>query len=152
MLVLRVDDEDAGEVADRVTLTTMHGAKGLEFRHVFVVGLEEGLMPHARSVQERATDAPRDAAPAVDEIEQERRLLYVAITRARRELWLCRAKARLARGKLQKRAPSRFLLQIPNELLVERDLEEPAPADVAVAQRGAHDVLAAILAAGDDSG
>jgi len=153
MLVLRENDEDDGDVADRITLTTMHGAKGLEYPFVFLVGLEEGFLPHARSVAERATDVHGGPGPVVDEIEQERRLLYVAITRARRQLWLCHAKARLARGKLQKRVPSRFLLQIPDELLVARDLDDPAAADIGVAQRGARDVLAAILAAGDpDSG
>jgi len=152
MLMLRENDEEDGEVTDRVTLTTMHGAKGLEFPCVFVVGLEEGLMPHARSVEERATDVAPGATPAVDEIEQERRLLYVAITRARQQLWLCRAKGRSARGKLMKRVASRFLLQIPKELLVERDLEEPPPAELGVTQRGARDVLAAILGAGNDSG
>ncbi|MBW2454454.1 MAG: UvrD-helicase domain-containing protein [Deltaproteobacteria bacterium] len=150
MLVLRENDEDAGDVADRVTLTTMHGAKGLEYAYVFLVGLEEGFLPHARSVADRATDVAPTEGPATDEIEQERRLFYVAITRARRQLWLCRAKARLGRGKLQKRVPSRFLLQIPEELLVQRDLDEPAPADIGVAQRGARDVLAAILGAGSD--
>ena len=148
MLVLRENDEDAGDVADRLTLTTMHGAKGLEYPHVFLVGLEEGFLPHSRSVAERATDVVPTTGPVIDEIEQERRLFYVAITRARRQLWLCRAKARLARGKLQKRVASRFLLQIPEELLVERDLDEAGPADIAVAQQGAKDVLAAILAAG----
>jgi ATP-dependent DNA helicase Rep len=147
LLMLRQEDEDE-ETVDKVTLTTMHGAKGLEFKYVFVVGLEEGLMPHARSVAERSTDAmPFDGRP-IDEIAQERRLFYVAITRAKEHLFLCYAKARGARGKLMKRVPSRFLLQVPDELVEKKDLEDTPRLHVSVVQRGAADVLAAIARAG----
>jgi ATP-dependent DNA helicase Rep len=145
LLMLREQDDSEDGVVDKVTLTTMHGAKGLEFSHVFVVGLEEGLMPHARVLDERATDAPPIDGRAIDELEQERRLLYVAITRAKQQLYLCLAKARPARGKLVKRAPSRFLLQIPEPLLEEHDISEPPPPDTGQLQRGAADVLAALL-------
>jgi DNA helicase-2/ATP-dependent DNA helicase PcrA len=142
-LLLREESEDAEQGSDKVTLTTMHGAKGLEYRVVFVVGLEEGLMPHARTLDDRVTDAPA-LSVATDEIEQERRLFYVAVTRAREQLYLCRARARLARGKAHKRAPSRFLLQIPEELLEVLDVDEPQT-DATEVKRGADGVLAALL-------
>ncbi|MEQ9319948.1 MAG: ATP-dependent helicase, partial [Polyangiaceae bacterium] len=145
LLMLREQDEDDGEVINKVTLTTMHGAKGLEFRYVFVVGLEEGLMPHARTLDERATDAPPIDGRAIDEIEQERRLFYVAITRAKEQLYLCRALGRPARGKLVKRAPSRFLLQVPEELLDLVEVKEPPRPDSGEVAKGAQDVLAALL-------
>jgi DNA helicase-2/ATP-dependent DNA helicase PcrA len=143
MLLLREDAEDASEASERVTLTTMHGAKGLEFRVVFVVGLEEGLMPHARTLDERVTDA-QALSGSIDEIEQERRLFYVAITRAREQLYLCMARARLLRGKAVKRAPSRFLAAIPDELLERMDVSEPL-AQSEDLKRGADSVLAALF-------
>ena len=145
MLMLRETDKEE-KASDAVTLTTMHGAKGLEFPHVFLVGLEEGLLPHARTTDERATDArPLDGRES-DDIEQERRLFYVAVTRAREQLYLCYAKARPARGKLLKRVPSRFLLDLPEELFERIDINEPPPPDADQVQRGAQDVLAALLA------
>ena len=147
-LLLREDADEGDEPTDKVTLTTMHGAKGLEFRIVLAVGLEEGFLPHARTVEERATDAPPIDGRKLDEVEQERRLFYVAITRAREQLYLCRALGRLARGKLIKRAPSRFLLQIPESLLEVREILEPPKQDLAEVHRGARDVLAAITGAG----
>jgi DNA helicase-2/ATP-dependent DNA helicase PcrA len=145
MLLLREQDADEGERGNKMTLVTMHGAKGLEFRYVFVVGLEEGLMPHARTLDERATDTPSMTGAAIDEIEQERRLLYVAITRAKEQLYLCHAQTRPARGKMVKRAASRFLLQVPEALLERRDLEDLPDATAGQVAKGAKDVLAAIL-------
>ncbi len=146
VLLLREDgqEEDGG---DFVTLTTMHGAKGLEFRWVFAVGLEEGLMPHARTLEERITD-PGPAAfggEATDEIEQERRLFYVTVTRAKEQLYLCHARARVLRGKVVKRAPSRFLVELPEALYERIDVLEPPRGDPAVELAGANDVLAALL-------
>ncbi|HEY4120142.1 MAG TPA: UvrD-helicase domain-containing protein, partial [Byssovorax sp.] len=135
LLALRQDAEEE-DATDRVTLTTMHGAKGLEFKLVFVVGLEEGLMPHQRTLDERATDvAAEDGATS---LEEERRLFYVAITRARDKLFLCRTKARGMRGKLVPRTPSRFLLEIPPELVDEREeLVAVAPGlEVPLGRRG----------------
>ncbi|MEM9694782.1 MAG: UvrD-helicase domain-containing protein, partial [Myxococcota bacterium] len=106
MLMLREEGSEE-ETANKVTLTTMHGSKGLEFPYVFLVGLEEGLMPHTRTLEERSTDTHGFDGRPVDEIEQERRLFYVAVTRAREQLYLCRAAHRPARGKMMKRAPSR---------------------------------------------
>ncbi len=109
--------EDSGE---RVVLTTLHGAKGLEFPVCFMIGLEEELLPHIRTLQPQATDAA-DADHATD-ISEERRLCYVGITRAQRKLYLTRACTRVTRGRTVPRTPSRFLLEIPDELLEVRDL------------------------------
>jgi ATP-dependent DNA helicase Rep len=117
-LTLSKDDGDE-EAEDKVTLTTMHGTKGLEYKLVFVVGLEEGLLPHARTLGERATDVPLEGAHSMDE---ERRLFYVAVTRAKDKLYLCRAKVRAARGKMMPRTISRFLQELPPELYEEREV------------------------------
>jgi ATP-dependent DNA helicase UvrD/PcrA len=100
---------DADEVGARpgVTLMTVHNAKGLEFAVVFLAGLEENVFPHSRS---RSSD---------DDIEEERRLCYVAITRARERLCLSRAMSRLQQGVPQANAPSRFIEEIPAGLLAE---------------------------------
>ncbi len=92
-----------------VTLMTLHAAKGLEFSAVAVVGLEEGLLPHAR------------AAESDDEMEEERRLCYVGMTRARRDLMLTRATARTLRGILERTIQSRFLDELPDETVVRSD-------------------------------
>ncbi|MDO4260159.1 MAG: UvrD-helicase domain-containing protein [Actinomycetaceae bacterium] len=89
----------------QVTLMTVHTAKGLEFPTVFVTGLEDGTFPHQRSLGE------------ADELAEERRLAYVAITRARQRLYLTRAAVRSAWGAPQEMPPSRFLDDIPGELL-----------------------------------
>jgi DNA helicase-2/ATP-dependent DNA helicase PcrA len=94
------DDGDHGGV---VTLMTLHTAKGLEFPVVFLTGLEEGIFPH-----QRALDEPR-------ELEEERRLAYVGITRARQRLHVSRAVTRSSRGFVGQRAPSRFLTELPVE-------------------------------------
>jgi ATP-dependent DNA helicase Rep len=133
-LTLNPDRDD--ESAERaVTMTTMHGAKGLEFEVVFIAGLEEGLMPHARALEGRVTDVGGKLA---SDVEEERRLFYVSITRAKDTLYLCRAKQRMTRGKIMVRTPSRFLSDIADELLERRDVvEKAAPAFSETAQRGA---------------
>lgn len=98
-----IDNYDAS--ADAVTLMTLHNAKGLEFPVVFIVGMEEGLFPHANSVMEP------------NELEEERRLCYVGITRAQKRLYLSYARSRLIYGAIQTRPPSRFLAEIPEEFL-----------------------------------
>jgi len=123
---LSLDSKDEKEDAsgDKVILTTLHGAKGLEFPVCFMIGLEEELLPHARTLQPQATDVT-DADHATD-ISEERRLCYVGITRAQRKLYLTRAITRVSRGRVIPRTPSRFLLEVPDELLEIRDLGEEA--------------------------
>ena len=98
-----------------VALMTLHAAKGLEFPVVFVVGLEEGILPHGRSL--------RDDDPG--EVEEERRLLFVGITRARRELYLSRCRVREFRGRTDVAQPSRFLRELPDDPMIVRDLTVP---------------------------
>jgi DNA helicase-2/ATP-dependent DNA helicase PcrA len=97
-----------------VTLLTLHSAKGLEFPHVFLVGLEEEILPHARSVNEIAEGS------SADPIAEERRLFYVGITRARHRLTLSGCRTRRRGGELLTRQPSRFVREIPAELLEAR--------------------------------
>ena len=127
LLSLETSDERE-ESGDRVVLTTLHGAKGLEFPVCFMIGLEEELLPHARTLQPQATDV-LDADHATD-ISEERRLCYVGITRAQRKLYLTRACTRVQRGRAMVRTPSRFLLEIPDELIEVRDIAEEARAKV----------------------
>jgi DNA helicase-2/ATP-dependent DNA helicase PcrA len=125
-------DEKHEDSGDKVVLTTLHGAKGLEFPVCFMIGLEEELLPHARTLQPQATDVI-DADHATD-ISEERRLCYVGITRAQRKLYLTRACIRVSRGRAVPRTPSRFLLEIPDELLEIRDLAEEARQQVPKAE------------------
>jgi superfamily I DNA/RNA helicase len=123
-LSLQADPDDADDRGDKVVLTTLHGAKGLEFPVVFLVGLEEELLPHARTLQPQVTDV-LDPDHATD-VSEERRLCYVGLTRAQQVLYLTRACQRVSRGRALVRTPSRFLLEIPDELLEVRDLAEEA--------------------------
>jgi DNA helicase-2/ATP-dependent DNA helicase PcrA len=93
------------ENRDGVRLMTLHGSKGLEFEVVFLVGVEEGILPHSRSMIEES------------DIEEERRLCYVGITRAKDYLFISYATKRLFFGKSSLNEPSRFLLDIPEHLL-----------------------------------
>jgi DNA helicase-2/ATP-dependent DNA helicase PcrA len=102
-LVSDVDGYDG--TLDRVTLITLHQAKGLEFPVVFMVGVEEKLLPHMRSI-----DDP-------DQMEEERRLCYVGITRAKQRLYLLHAFRRTFMGQSQVNPPSRFLEDIPKHLI-----------------------------------
>jgi DNA helicase-2/ATP-dependent DNA helicase PcrA len=102
---LEAGEHQAGEGQDALQLMTMHSAKGLEFNAVFVTGLEEGLFPHENSLLEK--DGP----------EEERRLMYVALTRARKRLYLSFAQTRLLHGQTRYNLPSRFLEEIPQGLL-----------------------------------
>jgi ATP-dependent DNA helicase Rep len=139
-LTLQFDDgTDEGE-KDVVTLSTLHGSKGLEFDIVFLLGCEEGLLPHQRTLVERANDA----VPA--DIEEERRLFYVGVTRARQRLFLSRAKARAMRGKGIPRTPSRFLLDVPAELLEEREVTGEAAMSTDEMAASANALLAALSA------
>jgi DNA helicase-2/ATP-dependent DNA helicase PcrA len=110
-----VADQDSYEgEADAVTLITLHAAKGLEFPVVFIAGLEEGLFPHNRALDDEK------------ELEEERRLAYVGITRAKRRLYLSHAWRRATWGGGGMSVPSRFLLEIPAELMVGPQLQRGA--------------------------
>jgi DNA helicase-2/ATP-dependent DNA helicase PcrA len=105
-----VRDKTQDDLADCITLMTLHSAKGLEFPYVFFVGLEEGLLPHKRSL-EAVESFDEDLGP--QDLSEERRLCYVGMTRARRQLYLTHAHGRSLRGKTQPRTPSRFLQDLP---------------------------------------
>ena len=108
-LVSDVDNLD--ESTDAVTLMTMHSAKGLEFDNVFLVGMEEGLFPSKRSIEED------------NQTEEERRLCYVAITRAKKHLFITNTKKRTLYGSTTYSIPSRFIDEIPENLLSESSIE-----------------------------
>ena len=109
-LVSEQDEYD--EESGTVTLMTLHNAKGLEFPVVFIIGMEDGVFPHYRSMGDSA------------ELEEERRLAYVGITRAQERLYLCHAWSRTLFGASSFNPPSRFLSEIPSELLREIEGEE----------------------------
>ena len=141
--------EDEKEEENLVTLSTLHGAMGLEFKVVFLVGCEEGLLPHARTIDARATDVVPTVGDHVSaDIEEERRLFYVGVTRARERLTLSRAKARVVRGKPVPRTPSRFLLEVPAELLEEREVAPEQAMSTAQLAESANALLAALDALG----
>ncbi len=102
---LEAGEHQAGESGDAVQLMTVHSAKGLEFNIVFICGLEEGLFPHENALTEDRG------------LEEERRLMYVAVTRARQRLYLCHAQTRMLHGQTRYNLPSRFLDEIPAGLL-----------------------------------
>jgi DNA helicase-2/ATP-dependent DNA helicase PcrA len=102
---LEAGEHQAGEGEEAVQLMTVHAAKGLEFDVVFITGLEQGLFPHESAAQER------------DGLEEERRLMYVAVTRARHRLYLSHAQTRLLHGQTRYCLPSAFVDELPPELL-----------------------------------
>jgi len=117
---LSSDQDGYDESPDRVPLMTLHAAKGLEFPAVFIAGCEEGLLPHERSSESQA------------EIEEERRLLFVGMTRAKHHLVLTRARFRRIRGRPTRCVKSPFLVEIPSEMLRAEDETSgtrPAPLD-----------------------
>ena len=127
-LVADVDDPDA-EVPDAVTLTTLHAAKGLEYPVVFMPGMEEGLLPHFRSLDDPA------------QMEEERRVCYVGMTRARERLYLTQARRRFQQGSYRPAVASRFLSDIPTAETVSargaRPAETPRERRAALATRAA---------------
>ncbi|MQG06640.1 MAG: hypothetical protein FI681_02340 [SAR202 cluster bacterium] len=100
------DVDNLNDEQDKLTLITLHQSKGLEFDSVFLTGLEDGTLPHVLSFDSE------------NEMEEERRLMYVGITRAKRRLYLSRVFKRGGWGKSELKEPSRFLFDIPNELIV----------------------------------
>ncbi len=103
---LESGERQAGIGDDALQLMTIHAAKGLEFNHVFVSGLEEGLFPHENSASDESG------------LQEERRLMYVAITRARQRLYLSAAQARMLHGQTRYNTASRFINEIPEKLLL----------------------------------
>ena len=114
-LVADVDDP-AADVPDAVTLTTLHAAKGLEYEVVFLAGLEEGLLPHSRSLDDPA------------ELAEERRLLYVGVTRAKERLYLTHAQRRFRNGYYQRGTPCRWVEAIPGSELARPPRRRPGAA------------------------
>ncbi len=112
-IALVSDIDSMNDTEDKVTLMTIHSAKGLEFEKVFLIGLEEGVFPGNQSIYE-----------GVSEIEEERRLMYVAITRAKRLLTITNAVTRMVFGSTNRNLPSRFLKEIPDEFC---DMSAKAP-------------------------
>ena len=107
-IALYTDLEQYNESDDAVVMMTMHSAKGLEFPNVFLVGFEDGLFPGMRAIGDS------------EEMEEERRLCYVAITRAKKNLTICHAKQRMIYGRTSAAMPSRFLKEIPEEYVVKK--------------------------------
>ena len=103
---LEAGEHQAGAGHEALQLMTVHAAKGLEFHAVFITGLEEGLFPHEQSANEESG------------LEEERRLMYVAITRARRRLYLSHAQSRMLHGQTRYSLPSRFLDELPEQVLL----------------------------------
>jgi superfamily I DNA/RNA helicase len=120
------DDKDDDEKQPHaLTLMTLHSAKGLEFPHVYMVGMEEGILPHARSIGPGGT------------IEEERRLCYVGVTRAQATLTLSFAKARMKWGKARPSIPSRFLMEMRGDTERAKRAAQAAEALFATAAPGA---------------
>ncbi len=107
-IALYTDLEQYNAGDDAVVMMTMHSAKGLEFPHVFLVGFEDGLFPGLRAIGDS------------EEMEEERRLCYVAITRAKQTLDICHARQRMIYGRTSAALPSRFLREIPDECIVKK--------------------------------
>jgi hypothetical protein len=123
-------EEEKENTSDAVTLITMHSCKGLEFPHVFIVGLEDGLLPHSRSKAEGTLD-------------EERRLFYVAVTRAMQTLAISHCGGRKRYGQLLPCQPSPFLKELPGELVEYSDPKSKIP----VAPESGKDLFAAMRAA-----
>ncbi len=123
MDVLERQNED--EAGDRIALMTLHAAKGLEFPYVFLVGMEEELLPHRTSIEE-------------DNIEEERRLAYVGITRAQRTLTMTAAAKRRRFGEIIECEPSRFLAELPKEVIKREGVGNPLPEEERKERGSAH--------------
>ena len=102
------DKQPDEEKKNAITLMTLHAAKGLEFPIVFIIGMEEGLFPHSRSLMDRG------------ELEEERRLAYVGMTRAKEKLFLTYARRRLFFGQRTNNIVSRFITELPEHVIIQR--------------------------------
>jgi superfamily I DNA/RNA helicase len=125
---------DKGQGLNAVTLMSLHSSKGLEFSHVYLAGMEENLLPHKRSIEEDPN------------VAEERRLCYVGITRARQHLTISRCLTRRKYGALEQRLPSRFLAEIPENLLhLISGEEEEKPGDSADMAEAAFSFISNLL-------
>jgi DNA helicase-2/ATP-dependent DNA helicase PcrA len=115
----QVDNAEEEEKGNQVLLMTLHSAKGLEFPYVFLVGMEEGIFPHSRSLMDE------------NEMEEERRLAYVGITRAEQELYITNAKMRTIFGRTGMNPESRFIKEIPDDLIDEANPDAEMPPSLA---------------------
>ena len=131
---LESGEHQAGAGQEAIQLMTVHAAKGLEFDAVFLTGLEEGLFPHENSIEQDRG------------LEEERRLMYVAVTRARKRLYLTLSEARMLHGQTRYRLPSRFIEEIP-PALIQRQSVAPAAARGTSPMSMAHRPAAAVRAA-----
>lgn len=129
-VALVADIDDVDDDADYVLLMTLHSAKGLEFEHVFLTGMEDGLFPSYMSIT---------SDDAAEEIEEERRLCYVGITRAKNKLDITAARSRMVRGELQFSRVSRFIAEVPTELLNAVDARGKKIKDVAAGSKSSVD-------------
>ena len=112
-IALYTDIQEYNDSDDAVVMMTMHSAKGLEFPHVFLVGFEDGLFPGMRAIGDQ------------EEMEEERRLCYVAITRAKKRLTITHARQRMLYGRTSAALASRFLREIPEDCMVRKGLQKP---------------------------
>lgn len=135
---LNAGDHEAAEFEDSVQLMTLHSAKGLEFPLVFITGIEEGLFPHKMSIEEPGR------------LEEERRLCYVGVTRAMQKLYLTHAETRRLHGKEVFPRPSRFLRELPPELLEEVRMRGQVSRPVTAARGGLGQNLRQQSVEGDD--
>ncbi|MFN7698729.1 MAG: ATP-dependent helicase, partial [Deltaproteobacteria bacterium] len=117
-------EDDGGEAGNEVTLSSLHSAKGLEWPVVFLIGLNEGTLPHLRTIDPKVSEA------APTDVEEERRLFYVGVTRARERLYLTRFLRREMRGKNQETVPSRFLEGLPEAVVDKYERDDDAPAKI----------------------
>ncbi len=124
-----LERQDEAEGGDRVHLMTLHAAKGLEFPHVYLVGMEEELLPHRSSLDQAETEAEGVTAGSGGGIEEERRLCYVGITRAQQTLTFTRARRRRRFGETITCSPSRFLSELPAAELHQPDSTKRSDAE-----------------------
>jgi DNA helicase-2/ATP-dependent DNA helicase PcrA len=137
---LEAGEHQAEPGRDALQLMTVHAAKGLEFHTVFITGLEESLFPHEQSASEE------------NGLEEERRLMYVAITRARRRLYLTHAQSRMLHGQVRYGYPSRFLSELPEQVLLHLNRRAGAAAAPAAGYRAPAPDAARPAASGHDTG
>jgi len=129
-------DQESDDVGDRVTLSTLHASKGLEFDTVFLIGCVEGQLPHSRTTDPKVTEA------APTDVEEERRLFYVGVTRARERLYLTRPEKKMMRGRIAPVTPSRFLDGLPEDFTEAMDDPDTQSLDFDELESMAADILA----------